>query len=562
MTSPDFYTTPKAWSMGNVSDLQDQTKEQVATDSNQEVVDMMDDVFDALIDNLFGGFGDVVQAIGAGIGDFIEDLARIFTEVLSGIPIIGGSLEDLAESLLGLKEDVDSNTVVVQQTTTQIESVQQIVSVQSGIPIWEAGPDPTGMVSFPFAFLATNLPSVVVNSSSHSHDVSGSTGSATAAGDAHTHSAGSLSGASSSHSHTTTVTNALPSVSATATYAPWASVRFSATAERKVLRYIAGKTGTVSSFYIDLYKLEPDGSSTLLYSSPDQSGVVVGALAWRELILGYTISSNIGDVYELQFRITGTGSIDIAGINFPYFAPISGYRPYAPGSARNPSTTPAPATVSTATRDAMYVGPTPFVSIGIDPGVIIPRSHYISFDNGSWSNWYRFNDAGGQNLRINNGRVDIPTLSADGWRHAAYLLATASDQMETIFDVLSVDNDRPAGAGICANASGLNGCVLIVNNVNTRIAKLTAAGALTIHATSTAIMGSGTYRLSYDPATNKFSAYKASGSTWVLAVEFTDTGNTITHGPSKRFGTISIYRSDFNSGGEIDNVYIRDWSDE
>ncbi|QBZ72711.1 minor tail protein [Gordonia phage GodonK] len=561
-TSPDMYMPPNAWTGSTISDLQDQTKENAATQANADVVDMMDDVFDALIDNLFGGFGDIVQAVVAGINDFIGDLVEIFTDVLSGVPIIGGALGDLADSLLGLKENVDSNTVVVQQTTTQIESVQQIIAVQSGIGVWESGPDPTGMVSFPFAYLATNLPSISIEGGSHGHNITGSTSAATAAGDSHTHSNGSLSASSSSHSHTATVTNSLPTINATTTYAPWASVRFSATAERKMLRYIAGKTGTVSSFYIDLYKQETDGSSTLLYSSPDQSGIVVGAMAWRELSLGYTINSNIGDVFEVQFRSSGTGSIQIAGIDFPYYAPISGYRPYAPGSARNASSTPAPSTIDTATRDAMYVGPTPFVSIGIDPGIVIPRSHYISFDNGSWANWYRFNDASGQNLRINDGRVDIPALSADGWRHAVYLLSTASDKMETIFDVLGVDNDRPAGGGICATASGLNGCLLIVNNANVRLMKMTAAGTMTTLATSTAIKGTGTYRVQYDPATNKFIGYKASGSTWTQGIEFTDSSNTITHGAAKRFGTISIYRNDFNSGGEIDNVYIRDYDDD
>ncbi|UXE04245.1 minor tail protein [Gordonia phage BlueNGold] len=545
--------------MGNVSDLQDQTKENVASESNQEVVDMMDDVFDALIDNLFGGFGDVVQAIGAGIGDFIEDLAEIFTRILGGVPIIGGALEDLAESLLGLKEDVDSNTVIVQQTTTQIESVQQIIAVQSGIGIWESGPDPTGMVSFPFVCLATNLPSVTVNSSSHGHTITGSTSSATAGGDSHTHSNGSLAASSSSHAHTTTVTNEIPSINATATYAPWASIRFSATSERKILRYIASKSGTVTSFYIDLYKLELDGSSTLLYSSSDQSGVVTTTQQWLELNMGYTINSNIGDVYEVQFRMTGAGAVSIVGINVPYFTPISGYRPYAPGSARNPSSSPAPATISTVSRDAMYVGPVPFVSIGIDPGIVIPRSHFITFDN-NWQNWTHTTS---NQLQLNNGRVIIPALTADGWRSAVYNLSVATDSMEAIIDVLSVDNDRRSGAAICSTSTGFNGCALLVNNANVILAKQTSPGAFTTLATGDGTQkGSGTYRVQYDPLTNKFRGYKAVGSSWALAVEFTDSANTITHGPSKRFGTISIFRDNFDNGGDLDNLYIRDWSDE
>ena len=95
MTSPDLNLPDKASTALTIYELQNVTKESAALAANQEVIDMVDALFDSIIDNLFGGFGDVIQAIAAGIADFIQDLVQ----ALTGSP---GDFNDIPAAIIQL----------------------------------------------------------------------------------------------------------------------------------------------------------------------------------------------------------------------------------------------------------------------------------------------------------------------------------------------------------------------------------------------------------------------------------------------------------------------------
>lgn len=366
---------------------------------------------------------------------------RILASLIGGIPIIGDAVEDaLAKFFRDTRDTAVDAVETAVSVGTQVNYVQQVIALQSGMGVWETGPDRTGTPSFPFAFLAPYL---------HTHTIEGRTGST----DTHSHSEGSLA----------ILPASIPTVAATATYAPWATVIFKSAAERKVLTWIAYKTGTVTGFYLDVYKLEADGTSTFTgYSSPNLAGEIPASLAsigWMQhLMNNASIVADVGDVYEVQFRVVGSGTVFLAGINFPYPTPLPGFRPYSSGAGRNPSTTPVPSSIPTATRDSMYTGPCVFLSIGIDVGQTeIPRFFFDDFNRSSLgARWVTY----GSSIGIKNNKVEFTgSVIANTTAAAMYHQPLASDIVEVGAD-LSLDSEI-IGFGICCT-SGLGAGLWLV----------------------------------------------------------------------------------------------------
>ncbi|GAC71046.1 hypothetical protein [Gordonia soli] len=436
---------------------------------------------------------------------------------------------------------------------TQVEYVQQAIAVQSGMGVWETGPDRTGTVSFPFVMLAPYLHSHTgtiadANLGSHNHGNTGLT-------DGHRHSTSNE--ALGSHSHGLTIDQGtVPTVACTASYAPWALVIFKTQAERKVFTYLAWKTGTVSTFYLDLYRQNADGSSTFTgYTSPNLAGDLSAVLTWQQHLMTDVINADVGDVYEVQFRMTGSGTVFLAGINWPYPNPIPGLRPYTGGAGRNPSTA-TPASIATATRDSMYTGPTPFLSLGIDIGQVnLPRTFYDNFNTNSWNNWVRSTSAG--QLSISNGRVTYGG-SSDGYQAGCYAYQTSTDQQSVQIDIVET-KQLGGGLFLCGSSTPAwnNGASLSVYD---EAAKLYANG--TEVASYTGSVGAGTYILRYNPTTNTFEVLRlnSDGTTWAVLISWVDAGNVIQHGRGRRFGGIWIRRQLFTNSSALDNFYLSDWA--
>lgn len=366
---------------------------------------------------------------------------RILVGIIGIVPVVGQSIANaLGEWLLETNETaVDAQESVV-SVGTQVSYMQTVIAVQSGMGVWETGPDRTGTPSFPFAYLAPYL---------HTHTIYGRTGST----DTHTHSEGSLA----------LLPASIPTVAATASYAPWANVIFKSAAERKVLTWIAYKTGTVTAFHLDLYKLEADGTSTFTgYSSPNLAGEIPASLAsigWMQhLMSNASIVADVGDAYEVQFRVVGSGTVFLAGINFPYPTPLPGFRPYSSGAGRNPSTTPVPSSIPTVTRDSMYTGPCVFLSIGIDVGQTqIPRFFFDDFNRSSLgARWVTY----GSSIGIKDNKVEFTgSAIANTTAAAMYHQPLGSDIVEVGAD-LSLDSEI-VGFGICCT-SGLGAGLWLV----------------------------------------------------------------------------------------------------
>ncbi|AXQ62860.1 minor tail protein [Gordonia phage Angelique] len=388
---------------------------------------------------------------------------RILAQLIGGIPIIGDAVEDaLAGWLRTTNENATDAIETVVSVGTQLNYVQELIVVRTGRPFWETGPDRTACVSFPFGLMNLPMSTISIGGGAHSVSISGFTGYTNAAGDNHRHAGSALDASAPNHVHTVTLSTTPPSVKATATYAPWGTVIFDSAAERKVVNWIAWKSGTVSTFFIDLYRLEPDGTSTYTgYSTPDLAGALATMPAWMSHLMdGASIVADIDDAYEAQFRMTGSGDVHIAGVNMPNPIPLPGFRPYTNGSGRNPSTTPVPASLSLAARDAMYTGPTPFVGFGIDVGQVnLPRVHFDNFNRSSLGpRWITYGPIG-----ISNNKVQFTgSAIANSTAAAMYHQPLASDVVRVSAD-LSVDAED-IGFGACCSSGLGSGVWLVVDD--------------------------------------------------------------------------------------------------
>jgi hypothetical protein len=471
---------------------------------------------------------------------------RILANLIGNIPIVGDAVE---EALAKFFRDTNETAVDAAETAvsvgTQVNYVQQVIALQSGMGVWETGPDRTGTPSFPFSTLAVNA---------HTHALSGQTAIVMLDNVQHRHGVGTLVVESNSSS--------VPTVNVTASYAPWANVIFKTAAERKVLTWMAYKTGTVSTFNLDVYKLEEDGSSSLLYSSPNLAGdvpVSLASIGWMQhLMSSQTIVADVGDIYDVQFRMTGSGSVSLAGINFPNPTPLPGFRPYTIGSARNPSATPAPTTIATSTRDTMYTGPAPFVSIGIDVGQTqIPRFFYDDFNRASLgTRWITY----GSSIGISDNKVSFTgSAFANASAAAMYHQPLATDLVEVGAD-LSID-EEDIGFGVhCPSGLG-NGVWLTADVGGVRI-QTGAYNSRTDRATA-AVPGSGRYTLrvirSGDDTHFIYQGYFGDPNTTDPVVTWPDTSNTIPSGIGRRWWSVMARRNGLiYPSGRLDNVTAAD----
>ncbi|AZS12305.1 minor tail protein [Gordonia phage Phabuloso] len=473
---------------------------------------------------------------------------KILVQLVGNIPVVGDKFEEaLAKFLKTTNETAVDAAETAVSVGTQVNYVQQVIALQSGMGVWETGPDRTGTPSFPFSNLTINA---------HTHELSGQTSIVMLDNVQHRHGVGTLVVEPNS--------SAVPTVNVTATYAPWANVIFKTAAERKVLTWMAYKTGTVSTFNLDVYKLEQDGSSSLLYSSPNLAGdvpVSLSSIGWMQhLMSSQTIVADVGDIYDVQFRMTGSGSVSLAGINFPNPTPLPGFRPYTIGSARNASATPAPTTIATSTRDTMYTGPAPFVSIGIDVGQTqIPRFFYDDFNRASLgTRWITY----GSSVGIKDGKVEFTgSAFANASAAAMYHQPLATDLVEVGAD-LSID-EEDIGVGVHCQSGLGNGVWLTADVGGVRI-QTGAYNSRTDRVTAT-VPGSGRYTLRAirDEGDTHF-IYQVffgdpNAESAVPVLTWPDTTNSIPSGIGRRWWSVMARRNGLiYPSGRLDNVTAAD----
>ncbi|MDF3280931.1 hypothetical protein [Gordonia sp. N1V] len=348
-----------------------------------------------------------------------------------------------------------------------------------------------------------------------------------------------------------------PSTTITSTLARIAGVRFMMDGARSTIQFLANYSGTVSTFCVDLYKMDPSTYAwNLIYSSADIHSTLTGTLAMVEVTLGSSVPISAGDVCAVQFRMTGSGSVGLGAVQFPGASSLPGFEPLQIGAFRNPTDSygAAPSSMPKAYMDTLYTAITVWVGIGVDLGQAgEPRTWYTHFASLTWDNW-SLSSTSSNNLTISQtssgGTVNYGS-STDGWEYALFDYQVATDQWRVQADIGS---PTIVQTGICGGMdnTGSGGMMFLVGAGYNQI--VTQSG--TVKASSSTNYGAGTYALECTVSGGIYTYTARFNGTAILT--WTDSSAIITHGPGHRFAQIRMNHGFFTAGASLTNFYWMD----
>ncbi|AMS02426.1 minor tail protein [Gordonia phage Bjanes7] len=471
---------------------------------------------------------------------------RILMGVIGIVPVFGQPLANaLGAWLLDTSTTAEQALESADSAQTQIVTIQQVFSVRSNRPFWE-GPDPTGESSFPFSLLA--------KPAAHTHNFTAD-GSGTR----------------------TTTSSGTNRVVATQSLLPMALVKCEYNTEKKQVSFKLRKVGTVTAAYIDVYVMGEDGSFTLLTSTPDVAADFLTVDAWQRVLMPSSYLSEMGDWLGVQFRMVGSGSLSIAGVEmepenfFPEFRPLN--------YALMRTTNSAPSVITRAQADEAYSYLVPYVQIGSDVGQVnAPRNFFDNFNRSTLGPAWSLQRQNGGNLEIANNAVRDPSFQLiEGMAAALYTLPLTTDKIAAEWDSLdNRDNDRWSGVVLCASSDFTNFLYVATEANEVMIGTMASlsGGFVERARVSTGTTGStdGHWLVVYDGpvaqgGTNTYRVYKGSNVvdgegniTVPPIVTWTDSGNAINHGKGNRFGGLMIHHANFAIGSPIDNWRYYDWT--
>lgn len=465
---------------------------------------------------------------------------KILVTLIGGIPVVGDAFEAaLANWLKTTNTTAGQALESADSAQTQIVTIQQVFAVRSNRPFWE-GPDPTGESSFPFALLAKPA--------------------------AHTHTHRDSLGDGSTTTRTTDP-GGTNRIVVTQSLVHMALVKCEYPTEKAQASFKARKVGSISAVYVDFYKLAEDGSFTLLTSTGDVKDDLLTTFAWQQIAMPTPYLSEMGDWIGVQFRVIGSGSVELAGVEMEPENFFPAFRPLNYGLMR--TTNNAPAVISRAEADAAYTYLVAYVQIGSDVGQIdAPRNFFDNFNRSdignSWllQRWSALNGiGGGVDLSIVDGVLRSTNSQLVEQRAAGlWTLPLVTDKICLEWEsVGNAFNDRFSGAILCS-ASGLTNFIYVANDDDAvGIFTLPTLGGspstrVQVSTPSNNNVGTVTWRATYDGpvtqgGTNTYRVYRNG----VLMTSWTDSSNAIAHGKGNRFCGALITHGQFSSGNRIDN---------
>lgn len=342
-------------------------------------------------------------------------------------------------------------------------------------------------------------------------------------------------------------------ISITAATSRGAVVIMDSTIPKQSVVFMAYKSGSVTGFFLDVYRMSlDDGSVTLQLSSNDLSGNLATAQAWQEAAIA-AVPVDVGTCLVVMFRMVGSGTVYFPAkmLSVPIMLP--GRYPRAHGLARNGSG--APNSFTDAQLMPLYTGDTPHLGMGIEGrSNDRPRYFFDDFNRQSFGPLWAVTDtSGGYGPALLNNRVAYGFTNADGTEGITYVQPMLTDAIRVGWDITNSNSYTASGVTMHAT-SDQTGNALIIGNFSGSVRmgvgkKASDANAVTVK--EVLYDGNGHFECEYTPADNTYRVYKDGSD--VAFMEWTDTTNRITHGSGHRFCGVWVSRAFFFNSGYVDN---------
>lgn len=339
-------------------------------------------------------------------------------------------------------------------------------------------------------------------------------------------------------------------------YARGGSIPISQTAILDTLVASVFYTGgtNIGAIYLDLWKIDPNGSASRVYTSGDVSGQLTSRPQDQSVLLKAPIPGGIitveGEEYGAVIRREG-GNPDHAvfGMYWDTDGRVSAPKMAFELTSNRQASSLTASQVQTARNSSHYVY---WLALVRDQDIPQSLFHADDFNRSQIGDqWLLRSNAGNNQLRIFNNRVTF-NGTTDGQQNGLYIKPVNTDTMRVSASVYDVTTTR-CGLLLCSDAS-MSNMVYIGINLNTARLFTGSYGDMTERATANE-GGDGLWSAIYNQTSNTYNVYR--GTNHVLS--WTDSNNVIRHGSGQRFGGIRVARSFFINSGRLDNFTLSDW---
>ena len=451
-----------------------------------------------------------------------------------------GSMQERVDAVTAeLAKQGDLNEVV--ESTTDIENrvtqIQQIFDVISSRSLAD-GLDPTGESTFRYEQLQRQ---------STNPNTSGS------------------GGGFPGHDHSIPVLDVgLPFIPVTSAMTLFGWIRVGTSKSKAQATWIAYKTGAVTDFRVAIKLMAPNGSVTqhAVSASMHNDLVATSSGAWMQFAFP-SLTPEMGNIVGFEFSMTGSGAVNIAGINLLAPLALPGFRPAQIGAVK-PS-----GGISPSYTDAEMVswasGFTPYVQIGSDVGQIGAKRSFVDNFNratGMGPNWIlRMLADKTKNLSIATGQTaeakyvdNTANQLIETWADGQWVQPLATDDAATQCSMWGTNNTAPSVLILNGNG-GFSSWVQFAVWAN-KVRIYTCVSREADGWTSRAEVPIGcdqsvwtVMKFTYDSATRTYRGFKNG----TLIISWVDSGNIMPTGPGFRYPGIAIDHFNFNTGPFIDN---------
>lgn len=434
------------------------------------------------------------------------------------------AVDDLPEKtgsyFTGVEDKIESN---------KSEAELNFVVIRSTRPLYE-GVDPTGEATFDYQLL-TPMPQ-----------------SQTASG-----------GSSDSAAHTHGIPMQTPVIGMGQNTGLIGFIRCNLASTKQLASWMAYRSGTVSEFYFDIYKMDQSqGNVSKVLTSSNMAADLNTSLSWMTRLFE-PFDTQPGDIYAVQFRLVGSGSVMLAGIQLPAPLPPAGFRPAQIGAVRTGvASNPNPAIISTTELDSAYSGSTIYFQLGSSIGnVSIPRKIYDPFDALPFNANWRSRSTGGY-MSISNGAA--VHAGPDGYTAMMYAAAMTTDQFK-IKAPMNVASST-AFQALLIGTIGLDGTYLEAQFFNNKCRLTTVSSfgnSATVRAERAYTQRSSiTPVVRYVQATKTYEIYvnESDVDPWVT---WTDSANIVPKNSAYRYVGFGILQGYFDGSGSMDSFSAEDY---
>lgn len=542
MTSPNLEFPSGAYTTGTISRMQTVTKQQIATQKSADVQALLGQVKATFIQNLLGGFFNVVDAIGNAITQFIRDLVYALKGVTGGFVDLTGFFQDTKT----VADEALSSTIntgqVIRQVQTDVETISAPFADSYETMI------PGQQVSFPQILLNTTVKEISSTNSSRLERIETLP-----------------TMESSANIYFTRIPRYYPSVNQVESVFILSNY---AVGRGNVSFAVEAVSGTPCPLYVYISRMKTNGDVVVEWVSPNQTPLMTSGRSEQTITLPeqVNIPFDIGEYMIVSVHQVGSGSVrPLLGIERAAMTRAADVFPNSQKFHIN-SSSPLSSGTNISKGDLIFTSNwVPWVGIGqrLFTGDPLPRIWFDDFQRSEIGP--KWNSVGGRAIYIIGGRFSYQQgFASDGDARGLYTQPLAYDDQQVTGVLGQAPNggltSEPAKLLYKSNAAGTTFCSLDVREGSVTLARMVNKSPAVMGVFNVGNSVGDSFRVTCVGPVHTGWKKPANSSTWTAIIQWTDstTSPVIPSGEGYRFTGMSCQRYSFVTSPSWDSFESAD----